>query len=158
VPERKDKWHECKQIPVPKTPTPRAPKKLKKNKPLLISYPCILMILSFVMLPMHTVAMLLKLLGMSWIDREETFYAILHVPLDCYKALKLYWWPPPEKAKRHRLTRKKLLLMALSIAATRATHAAPEIEFRSQERFKRVIKKYSRNGMLLTARLSTEGA
>jgi hypothetical protein len=107
---------------------------------------------------MHTVAMLLKLLGMGWADREETFYEILQVPLDCYKALKLYWWPPPEKVKQHRLTRKKLLLTSLSIAAMKATHAAPDIEFQSQQSFKRVIRKFSRNGMLMTARMSTEGA
>ena len=99
------------------------------------------MILSFVMLPMHTVEMFLKLLGMMWADREEAFYEVLQVPFDCYKALKLSWWPPPEKVKRHRLTGKKLLLTALSIASMKATHAAPDIEFRSQQSFKREIRK-----------------
>ena len=57
------------------------------------------------------------------------------------------------------MTRKKLLLKALAIAAMKASTAAPHIELKSQRRFKRMIwKKSGRQGMLMTAKLSTEGA
>ena len=116
------------------------------------------MLLSFVMLPMHTVAILLKMLGTNWKTRSQQFYELYYATIDYFKELKLYWWPPPDKIAREKLTQKKLLLTALAIAAMKASMAAPEITFESQKHVRKYVKKCSQNGLLQTSKLSPLGA
>ena len=152
-PSPQDKWHECKQIPLNKPPCPKL-----SRKTMIPAYPCVLMLLSFVMLSMHTVGMMLKLFGMRWRERQEHFYDLLHVPSDLFMQLKLYWWPPPHIVKRDNMRRKKLLLTALSIALMKGSSAAPPITLGKDRALLQIIKNAStRNGMLMTAKLSPEG-
>jgi hypothetical protein len=60
-PERKEKWFNCKQIPLPKPPN-KSKEKVHVGS-VLPAYPCALMMLSFVMLTMHTVGMMLRMIG-----------------------------------------------------------------------------------------------
>ena len=116
------------------------------------------MMLSFMMLPMHTVGLLLRLCGLSWRERQEHLYSVFQAPLNSFKELKLYWWPPPKSATISGMNRKKLLLTALSMALMRANAAAPPITWSADRSFLQTIKRAKgRNGMLLTARLSKEG-
>jgi hypothetical protein len=153
----KDKWHDCRQIPVKKQPRPN-----RTEKFILTAYPCVLMMLSFMMLPMHTVELILRLCGLRWRERQEHFYSVFQFPFNSFKALKLYWWPPPKSATRGGpksatrggMNRKKLLITALSMAMMRANAAAPPMTWSADRRFLQTIKRAKgRNGMLMTARL-----
>jgi hypothetical protein len=117
------------------------------------------MMLSFMILPMHTVGFLLRLCGLRWRERQEHLYSKFQFPLNSFKELKLYWWPPHKSATRSGKNRKKRLLTVLSMALMRANAAAPPITWSADRSFLQTIKRAKgRNGMLLTARLSTEGA
>ena len=109
------------------------------------------------MLTMHTVGIMLRMIGFDWDTWEKRYYVVLHIPLDCIKIFKIYWWPPPEAVSKQKMSRKKLLLTSLAIASAKASTAAPPIEFRSQQ-VTSYIRKATKNGMLMTARLSPEGA
>jgi hypothetical protein len=149
-----DKWHECKQIPPLK---PSKPKKPVNH--VMMAYPCALMLLSFMMLPMHTVGMMLKLCGMKWRERRERYYDLFYIPSRTFSQLKLYWWPPPNVIRRSTMNRKKVLLTALSIAMMKASAAAPPISLLGQDKvlLSMVKKATGSNGLLMTAKLSTEG-
>ncbi len=132
----------------------------KHLTPTLLAFPACFMVLSCIMLSPYTVGMLLKYLGFTW-DQGWLLFVPHWVPFFAiWTLLKLYWWPPPDVKRKTRAARlakgaghKKLLLAALTIAATKVA-ATPHLTLQ-QDRvlYKRVCKARDCHRMLNTARL-----
>ena len=160
-----DIYYACKRCPkytkpvVPPKPKPK--KKKVKVEPKAYAFPCVLMLVSFVMLTMHTVGSMYKGASAQWKAYCAHLFDEIKVPQSLYRWLKLFWWPPPEykaQIKRNKTHRRKLLLTALAIAVMKADGAAPRITYSKHKALRRTVRKATGpDGLLLSAKLTTEG-
>ena len=129
-----DIWCDCRRCPKlfePVVPPKPKPKKRKKvERPSVNAFPCVLMLVSYIMLTMYTVGSMFKGASAQWKAYCLEMFDDIKLPQTLYGWLKLFWWPPPEykeQVERNKAHRKKLLLTALAIACMKADGAAPRI-------------------------------
>ncbi len=159
--QSKSIWHDCVELEeiANQTPTPS-----KTAQPTLVALPCVFMVFSGIMLSMYVVGMVLRAQGLSWRTGWMCFLPCLFPIMSGYVRLKLYWWPPPsrkvpEKEQKDSMTRKKLMLTALSVAVLKAGNAAPVIEFSDDRALRKTVRcAKGRAGVLATAKLKPDGA
>ena len=161
-----DIWYNCRRCPklletkAPVKPKPKR-RKVKKVVPSQDAFPCVLMLVSYLMLTMYTVGSMFMGAAAQWKQYWMHMFDSIKVPQALYRRLKLFLWPPPEQKKqveRHKAHRKKLLLTALAIAALKADGAAPKIHLSKHRSLRRHVRKATnKHGTLLSSKLSTEG-
>jgi hypothetical protein len=148
-------WKDCKQWDPPMVTIPKpCPIKCSKNDHYPIGFPCALVLLSWIMWSMHSVGMMLKLLGMHWKDYHRGCFNIVHQP---WSNIKEFLWVPPkpgeDKTKAAATGKKRLLMLGLLIAIKKAG-SVPAISF-IKENYKLSLlnKKRGKNGLLMTGKL-----
>ena len=88
--DKDDVWHDC-EMP-PKLPS-KKPRLVHRNH--ILGYPCVLMLLSQVMLSMYTIGMNLAMAGLTWSCFQWQYFLVL---IELYEEATRLWrslWRPP---------------------------------------------------------------
>ena len=153
-----DTWFDCEQTPEVKTLLDQDlvvsdTQQRTERKAGLVGLPAVFVVLSCIMWTMHSIGLRLKAMGLKWLHVVTAYKAVL-LP-HWWIQLKHYLWPPPPEPTEHRRSTQKqnLRLLGLKLALIHLA-AAPNIKSGGSSVLS-IIKQHSKEGVLLTGKLST---